>query len=107
MYLSDPVPDGVTTALIWLIAGLYVLWRGLRMRKSPLPPNAPATSRFAIWLISVTKGDEAASLRRDALMSPEAIKRSSIYALMTGALMTIGGGMQLVGWILKVIELST
>jgi hypothetical protein len=77
------------------------------MRKSPFPPNAPATSRFAVWLISVTKGDEAASLRREALMSTEAIKRSGVYALMAGALMTIGGGMQLVGWILKVIDMST
>jgi len=107
MYLSDQVTGGVTTALIWLVAGLYALWRGLRMRKSPFPTNAPATSRFVIWLISITKGDEAAALRREALMSTEAIKRSGVYALMAGALMTIAGGMQLVGWILKAVEMST
>lgn len=106
MYLSDPVADGVTTVLIWLVAGLYALWRGVRMRKSPFPSNVPATSRFAVWLISVTKGDEAAALRREALMSTEAIKRSGVYALTAGALMTIGGGMQLVGWILKAIEMG-
>jgi len=85
--------------------GLYVVRRGYLMVQTPTSVGLPGLWRLVIELIRRTRG-EAAAMRKEAeLVRPERIQRSGRYALVAGSLLLIGGGVQLVGWIGRILGL--
>ncbi len=75
-------------------------WRILRHGAKLLPPTAHA----ALWLLRITKGEEAAVERYGELTEPSRLRLSGYSAIIVGGALIIAGLLQAVGILLTYLS---
>lgn len=85
--------------------GLYVIWRGWTMMRDPAAASPTLFQLLAVKLAHIVQGEKSATRKRAELMQPDRVRRSGLNALIVGSLLLIGGCLQIVGWIWKIINL--
>jgi hypothetical protein len=98
------VSRGLAIALMYCGLGLYSFWRG-RVMLTTAPHTPSGLPWLVIELIRRTQGETAAAHKKAQLMQPDRIRRSGYYALVAGSMLLIAGGLQLAGWIGKIMGL--
>jgi hypothetical protein len=94
MYPIKPIAE-IVLHFFTLTAGLYILYRGWWLLKHPDQTWLPLfPDKAAIALRWFFGGMDAAQQLRAELTTPARMRRSGIYALLGGAMLSLGGALQ-------------
>ncbi|HSJ59466.1 MAG TPA: hypothetical protein VLC95_19935 [Anaerolineae bacterium] len=97
----DPVIPEIAIHFFVLAAGFYTLYRGWRLVKYPDRATLRFTAHVAIALCFLFGGLDAAQQLRAELTTPARMRRSGIYALLGGTMLSLGGALQVLAWLLR------
>lgn len=99
---ADPLL-GIISALIVVGPGIWVLWQGYVRVKHP-EQCRPKIGRLAVYLTQLFSDAEAARRKETTITNLDNIRRSGRWALLAGSLMCMGGMLQLLGWLIKLLQ---
>jgi hypothetical protein len=94
-----PVLDTIVALIICLVSLDLILigWRMFSKGK----PRLFVPQQIGYFLAKFVLGEEDANRRKDALLTPERVKRYGLYAILGGCLTLVGGLLMLLDALVK------